>query len=92
MTGQPIEARGPLAAQDVTQSTAPSVLVIEDDPSQRKFVASVLSGAGYRCECASTFGEGVVISSRGQGHRHFLTIEFPREGRKTIAARSVELC
>jgi DNA helicase-2/ATP-dependent DNA helicase PcrA len=40
----------------------------------------------------ATFGEGTVTGSRGEGKRHFLTIEFPSEGRKTIAARFVEPC
>jgi DNA helicase-2/ATP-dependent DNA helicase PcrA len=39
----------------------------------------------------ATFGEGTVIGSRGEGKRHFLTIDFPSETRpKTIAARFVE--
>ncbi len=39
----------------------------------------------------ATFGEGTVVSSRGEGKRHFLTIQFPAEERtKTIAARFVE--
>jgi hypothetical protein len=38
----------------------------------------------------ATFGEGRVVRSQGQGQRHFLTIEFPREGLKVIAARYVE--
>jgi DNA helicase-2/ATP-dependent DNA helicase PcrA len=38
----------------------------------------------------ATFGEGQVLGSKGLGKRQFLTIEFPVEGRKVIAARFVE--
>jgi len=60
------------------------------EPSQHDETLADRFAPGTRVFHA-TFGEGTVTSSKGEGKRHFLTIEFPSEGRtKTIAARFVE--
>ena len=38
----------------------------------------------------ASFGNGTVTHSRGSGSKRFLTIQFPTEGRKVIAARFVQ--
>lgn len=42
---------------DVSQSASPRILIVEDDPTQGKFVFTVLGQSGYECELVSTMAE-----------------------------------
>jgi hypothetical protein len=68
----------------------PALTVTGPEPCEQDRILDDPFAPGTRVFHA-TFGEGTVIDSRGEGKRHFLTIEFPSEPRpKTIAARFVE--
>lgn len=58
----PIEPPAP-AAPGTTVSTAPTILVVEDDPEVRTFVAATLDAHGYAHQSASTGREAIALAA-----------------------------
>lgn len=64
----PIEPPAPAApamsaAPGTTVSTAPTILVVEDDPEVRTFVAATLDAHGYAHQSASTGREAIALAA-----------------------------
>lgn len=51
------------AAPGTTVSTAPTILVVEDDPEVRTFVAATLDAHGYAHQSASTGREAIALAA-----------------------------
>lgn len=49
----------------MTKAPAPAILVVDDDPDSARFMARVLSHAGFRVTCAGSADEARVLAKPG---------------------------
>ncbi len=69
------------------ESTAPVIVVVEDDPIQRRLMTVVLSEAGWRPVMATTAREALGLLEREQGAVVVLDLVLPDQSGEELLAR-----